>query len=133
MVTALFARALRAAPIGLLLLSPATAHAEIRDYEFRLDRKEVALGEVELPVRLFDKRTGQNLSDAVIFAWRLDMAPDGMEDMSAAAKLQNGEPLGTYRFKAKLPMRGHWRLSLAGKVQGELGTVRGSLTFEATK
>jgi hypothetical protein len=60
---------------------------------------------------------------AVIFATRLDMTPDGMQEMVARiAPIPGGEP-GTYKFKATFGMAGRWQLSLGAKVQGETGTV----------
>jgi len=85
-----------------------------------------------LPVRLVDRRTGKPVPDAVIFAKRIDMAPDGMPTMTAPLEpLPSTEP-GVYRFKINLAMEGGWRLSLGAKVQGETGTVENKLVLKAT-
>jgi hypothetical protein len=69
----------------------------------------------------------------VIFAKRLDMAPDSMEEMATKIEqLPSPEP-GVYRFKAKLSMAGGWRLSLGAKVQGETGTLDNKLVLKAVK
>lgn len=68
--------------------------------------------------------------DAVIFATRLDMAPDGMQEM--IAPVPGAEP-GTYKFKASFGMAGRWQLSLGAKVQGETGTVENKLVITAKK
>lgn len=109
-----------------------SARAEINDYEFQLLRPELRMGEaVEVAVRLVDKRLGKSVPDAVIFAQRLDMAPDGMETMTAPIVLLPPTEPGLYRFKIRLAMPGGWRLSLAAKVQGEIGTLENKLAFKA--
>ncbi|WP_244424890.1 FixH family protein [Methylobacterium nodulans] len=109
------------------------ARADIKDYEFQLVKNEVKQGDATLDVRLVDKRTGKPVPDAVIFAKRIDMAPDSMEEMtSKIEQLPSPEP-GIYRFKAKLSMAGGWRLSLGAKVQGETGTVENKLVLKAVK
>ncbi|GGC68867.1 FixH family protein [Chelatococcus reniformis] len=124
----------RAALAALTSLALAgTAWAGINDYEFKLVKDEVRQGEATLDVRLVDKRTGQPVPDAVIFAKRIDMAPDDMETMtSRIEQLPSPEP-GIYRFKAKLTMAGGWRLSLGAKIQGETGTLENKLVLKATK
>jgi hypothetical protein len=107
--------------------------ADTKDYEFQLVKNEVKQGDAILDVRLLDKRTAKPVADAVIFAKRIDMAPDSMEEMtSKIEQLPSPEP-GIYRFKTKLTMAGGWRLSLGAKVQGETGTVENKLVLKATK
>ena len=131
-----FARALSAALLGAALSASATilpAQADIKDYQFQLVQQEAKVGEAVVAVRLIDRRTGKPVPDAVIFAKRLDMAPDSMEEMiTRLEQLPSTEP-GVYRFKAKLSMAGGWRLSLGAKVQGETGTVEDKLVFQAVK
>jgi len=119
--------------IGLAVLST-PALAGIEDYEFQLVQPEVKQDNAaEIQVRLVDKRSGKLVPDAVIFAQRVDMAPDGMETMQAPIEaLPSTEP-GVYRFKAQLSMAGGWRLSLGAKVQGETGTLESKLVFKAVK
>lgn len=102
------------------------------DYEFQLVNKEVKAGKgTEFAVRLIHKPDGKPVPDAVIFATRLDMGPDGMEDMAApVTAVPGGEP-GVYRFKADFSMAGGWAFSLGAKVQGEADTVKGKLTLNA--
>nr|WP_237143632.1 FixH family protein [Phyllobacterium zundukense] len=109
------------------------AYAAPSDYEFQLVQPEAKSGEAILDVRLVDKRSGRSVPDAVIFAKRIDMAPDGMEMMTAPIEeLPSTEP-GIYRFKAQISMAGGWRLSLGAKVQGEAGTVENKLVLQATQ
>ena len=84
-------------------------------------------------VRLMHKPTGKPVLDAAIVQTRLDMAPDGMADMTTAiAPLSSPEP-GVYAFKAPLTMAGRWLLTISAKVQGELENVVGKLTFKVTR
>jgi YtkA-like len=122
-----------AATIGVACIGAVSqAWAGIGDYEFRLVQSEVKKGnDAIVAVRLIDKRSGKAVPDAVIIAKRIDMAPDGMAEMSEPIEqLPSTEP-GVYRFKAALVMAGGWRLSLGAKVQGETGTVENKLEFKA--
>lgn len=125
-----------AAALGGLILAGAVppARAEITDYELQLLDPEVKQTEATtLSVRLVHKPTGNAVPDAVIFARRIDMAPDGMATMQGPLEpLPSTEP-GLHRFKATLDMAGNWRLSLAAKVQGETGTVQARLFFKAVE
>lgn len=117
----------------LLALYGATARsafADIKDYEFQLVQNEAKKGEAVIAVRLLNKSTGKPVPDAVISAKRIDMAPDGMADMTPRIEqLPSTEP-GTYRFKTNLSMEGRWQLSLGAKVQGENGTVQNRLVLK---
>lgn len=106
--------------------------ADIKDYEFQLVQDEAKKGEAVIAVRLVHKKTGKAVPDAVIAAKRIDMAPEGMADMTPRIEqLPSTEP-GVYRFKANLSMEGRWQLSLGAKVQGETGTVENKLVIRAT-
>lgn len=126
-----FARAMTAALLGLALSS--AARADTKDYAFQLLKDEAKQGDAILDVRLVDKRTAKPVPDAVIFAKRIDMAPDGMEEMTSKIEQMPSPEPGVYRFKAKLTMAGGWRLSLGAKVPGETGTVETKLVLKATK
>jgi hypothetical protein len=128
-----YARALQAALIGIAMTGSATlARAGIKDYEFQLVDKALKKGDAIISVRLIHKPDGKPVPDAVIFATRLDMAPDGMEMMKTTiAPMPSTEP-GVYKFKAVLTMEGGWQLSLGAKVQGETGTVENKLILKAT-
>jgi hypothetical protein len=112
---------------------PPVSAAELKDHAFELIRDEVKQGEATVDVRLVDKRSGRPVPDAVIFAQRIDMAPDGMPTMTAAIKLMPSPEPGTYRFKTNLTMAGGWQLSLAAKVQGQTGTVQNRLVLKAVQ
>jgi hypothetical protein len=125
MKTFKLARAFQAALIGIAAIgSVGLALADIKDYEFKLVEPTVAVGKDKIiTVRLVNKTTGKVVPDAVIFATRLDMAPDGMPEMATKIVREPGGEPGSYRFKAAFGMEGRWLLSLGAKVQGESGTV----------
>jgi hypothetical protein len=128
-----YACAFQAAFIGIAMTGSATlARADIKDYEFQLVDKTVKKGDAVISVRLVHKPDGKPVPDAVIFATRLDMAPDGMQEMATKVTPMPGTEPGTYRFKANLTMAGGWQLSLGAKVQGETGTVENKLVLKAT-
>jgi hypothetical protein len=134
MKTSRTSRALQAALIGMAMAgSTAIARADIKDYQFELVDQTVQAGpDKVITVRLMNTKTGKPVPDAVIFATRLDMAPDGMQEMATKiAAVPGGEP-GTYKFKATFGMAGRWQLSLGAKVQGETGTVESKLVLKAT-
>jgi hypothetical protein len=121
--------ALVAAMLSLVLIAPALA--DVKDYEFQLVKPELKKGEAEVAVRLVNKRTNQPVPNAVIFAKRIDMAPEGMTTMaSPLTDLPSTEP-GVYRFKTNLSMEGRWQLSLGARVQGETGPVESKLVVKA--
>src|SRR5712671_7763758 len=128
------ARAFRAALIAAMIGGASTAAlAEIADYKFELVDQTIQAGPDKIiTVRLINTKTGKPIPDAVIFATRLDMAPDGMQEMATKiAPMPSTEP-GIYKFKATLSMAGGWQLSLGAKVQGEAGTVENKLVLKAT-
>lgn len=126
------ARALRAA-LFVLAFAGMTPHAwaDVKDYEFQLVTKEMKQGDAVIAVRLLNKKTGKAVPDAVIFATRLDMAPDSMPTMTTPLEPLPATEPGIYRFKTKLTMQGGWQLSLGAKVQGETGTVESKLVLKA--
>jgi len=135
MKTSRYSRAFQAAFIGIAMTGSVTiAHADIKDYEFQLVDQAIKAGaDKTITVRLVNKTNGKPVPDAVIFATRLDMAPDGMQEMATKiAPMPGGEP-GIYKFKATFGMAGRWQLSLGAKVQGETGTVENKLVITAQK
>ena len=122
-----------AALIGLLgVVLPVPTLDDVKDYEFQLMQTELKKGDDAIvAVLLINKKTNKPVPDAVIFAKRIDMAPDGMGTMQEVVEqLPSTEP-GVYRFKTNLSMAGRWQLSLGAKVQGEEGTVESKLVLKA--
>jgi len=91
----------------------------------------VKKGDAVIAVKLVHKPSGRAIPDAVIFAKRLDMAPDGMGEMQAKLDPVPGSEPGVYQFKTSLDMAGRWALTLGAKVQGETGTVQTKLIVNA--
>jgi hypothetical protein len=117
--------------VALAILSPAPfARASINDYEFRLVETQFKTGQAIVSVRLVHKPDDKPAPDAVIFATRLDMAPDGMEAMTSTIEPAQSPQPGIYRFKVDLTDPGTWRISLAAKVQGESGTLQSRLILK---
>jgi hypothetical protein len=109
-----------------------TARADIKDYEFQLVKNEVKKGDGTIvEVRLLNKKTNKPVPGAVIFAKRIDMAPDGMETMAGPIELLPSSEPGVYRFKTGLSMEGRWQLSLGAKVQGETESLQSKLIVKA--
>jgi hypothetical protein len=133
MKTNQFSRSLRVALTGAALMCTATvALADIKNFEFKLVEPTVKAGpDKTIAVKLVDKTTGKPVPDAVIFATRLDMAPDAMQEMVTKIEPVPGAKPGTYKFKATFGMAGRWQLSLGAKVQGETGTVENKLVIQA--
>jgi hypothetical protein len=117
--------------IQALVGSLPVAMASPDDFEFQLVEPKVKQGEdVSVAVRLIDKRTGHPVADAVIFATRMDMAPDEMESMTTPLVAVLSTVPGIYNFRTNLVMEGSWRLSIAAKIQGEVGTVENRLILK---
>jgi hypothetical protein len=128
-------RVLRAAFTGAAMTGlTIAAFADVKNYEFKLVDQTIKAGpDRTITVRLVDKTTGKAIPDAVIFATRLDMAPDGMQEMATKVTAVPGTEPGTYRFRATFGMAGRWQLSLGAKLQGETGTVESKLVIQADK
>ena len=126
-------RAFRAALIAATIGGASTAAlADITDYRFELVDQTVQAGPDKIiTVRLMNTKSGKPVPDAVIFATRLDMAPDAMQEMATKITPVPGAEPGTYKFKATFGMAGRWQLSLGAKVQGETGTVENKLVITA--
>lgn len=133
MRTKLSLRAALLALVSAIAVSTATL-AGPEDYEFQLLESEIKQGDgATLSVRLTDKRTDNPVVDAVVFATRMDMAPDGMETMTTPVEAMPSDEPGVYRFRTNLTMAGGWRFSIAAKVQGEAETVENRLIFKAVE
>ena len=120
-----------AAMAAALTMAMMPAWADVKDYEFQLVSKEVKKGDAVIAVKLVHKPSGKAIPDAVIFAKRIDMAPDGMGEMQSKLDPMPGGDPGVYQFKTNLDMAGRWALTLGAKVQGETGTVQAKLIVNA--
>jgi hypothetical protein len=118
---------------GLVAALATAALAGAADYAFEPVQTEIRKGEeITIAVRLVNKAGNNPVTDAVIIATRIDMAPDGMAAMDAPlTPIPSDEP-GVYAFKTDFVMAGRWRLSIAAKVQGEPETVKGEVIYTAS-
>lgn len=115
---------------AVLTLPTAPANAAAADYALELVPKALSLGTgTVVTLRLTDLRSGAPVVGAVIFATRMDMAPDGMATMAAPVTVLPTEEPGLYRFQTDLMMAGNWQLSVAAKVQGEPETVSAQIVI----
>lgn len=115
-----------------LLLNLSAAWAGADDYRFELISTDHRVGSgAVIEVMLTDLRTGEPVADAVIYATRMDMAPDGMATMTSPVTAMPTEAPGRYRFATDLTMAGGWRFSVAAKIQGEPETVSAELELRA--
>ncbi len=127
-----YARAVQAALIGIALAGSASiARADTKDYEFQLVDQAVKKGDAIIAVRLIHRPDGKSVSNAVITATRLDMAPEGMKTVKATGEAMPSIELGVYRFKAAVTTEGGWQLSLGPKVQGETGAIENKFVLKA--
>jgi hypothetical protein len=123
---------LLAGGMAFFALGMGHARAAIDDYAFELVQTRLKRGQGVADVRLIHKPDGKPVSGAIIFAMRLDMAPDDMEAMTSAIELAQSPEPGLYRFKLDLTDEGRWRISIAAKIQGETGTLQSRLILQAT-
>jgi len=129
-IRSMTAALLLAATLGL----NGAVFAKAGDFAFEPVKAEMKKGDdVTVAVRLVNKKTGKAVPDAVIIRTRMDMAPEGMGEMTAPVKpLPSTEP-GVYAFKTNLVMAGRWQFTVAAKVQGEPDTVTGVVIVRATQ
>jgi hypothetical protein len=122
---AIFAGSILAA--GYALAAPA-------DYSFELVQTQPAgPGKTVVTVRLVHVPDNKPVPGAVLFESKTDMGPGGMVEMTGKVSVLPSDKPGLYRFQIETGMAGKWALNLAAKVQGEPGTVRGTVNFDAAK
>lgn len=126
-----FTRILAAITVVVQISMPITAQAAAADYILALAETTYPFGSnAVLEVLLTDVRTGRPVDGAILFATRLDMAPEGMEAMTSPVAVLPSEAPGQYRFTTDLTMEGNWQFSVAAKVQGEAETVQARFLIE---
>lgn len=120
--------------VSLVAFAPSAAIAAADNYAFEAQQAQVPAGnDAVISVQLVNTATGKPVGGAVIFQTRLDMSPDNMAAMTAAATPLPPDEPGVYRFQVNLGMAGQWALKLAAKVPGEPETVHGDVIVTATK
>ena len=119
--------------LTLILGAAPIASAAPEDYEFKIIETDLPQGNgAILTVAVTDLRTNGPVTDAVIFATRLDMAPDGMATMTAPVEALASEVPGQYRFQADLGMAGAWRFSIAVHLDAETEVIRREIILRVT-
>jgi hypothetical protein len=102
------------------------------DYRFELVQAQPAgPGKTAVTVRLVHVPDNKPVAGAVLFETKTDMGPSGMVEMTGKVSPLPSDQPGIYRFQIETAMAGKWALNLGAKVQGEAGTVRGNLLYEA--
>jgi hypothetical protein len=129
----LHARALIGA--ALFMASPlvvACGLAAPNDYRFELLQAQPAgPGKTTVTIRLIHVPDSKPVAGAVLFESKTDMGPGGMAEMTGKVSPLPADQPGLYRFQVETGMAGKWQLALGAKVQGEAGTVRGTVLYEA--
>jgi YtkA-like len=120
---ALFAASTLVAAYGL---------AAPNDYRFELVQAQPAgPGKTTVTIRLVHLPDSKPVAGAVLFESKTDMGPGGMAEMTGKVSPLPADQPGLYRFQVETGMAGKWQLALGAKVQGEPGTVRGTVLYEA--
>ena len=120
---ALFAASTLVAAYGL---------AAPNDYRFELVQAQPAgPGKTTVTIRLVHLPDSKPVAGAVLFESKTDMGPSGMAEMTGKVSPLPSDQPGTYRFQVETGMAGKWQLALGAKVQGETGTVRSTVVYEA--
>jgi hypothetical protein len=121
--TAMFAASTLIAAYGL---------AAPNDYRFELVQAQPAgPGKTAVTVRLVHVPDSKPVAGAVLLDTKTDMGPSGMTEMVGKVSPLSSDQPGSYRFQVETGMAGKWQLALGAKVQGEAGTVRGTVAYEA--
>lgn len=126
----LWGGAVLAAMVGVMVAG--TAKADPKDYRFEAVQPHVAVSSAtKIAVRLVHVPTGKPVADVIVLPPKMEMPMPGMAPMATKVSPATADGNGIYSFTADLSMAGPWTLQLAAKVQGEAGTVTGSVPFTA--
>ncbi|PKU22675.1 FixH family protein [Telmatospirillum siberiense] len=118
----------------LTIMAAGSAHADPKDYRFEAVQAHVkAAGDTVVALRLIHIPDNKPVTDAVIFGSKMEMPMAGMAPMATKVAALKSTTPGEYRFQTDLSDGGSWTLTVSAKVQGETGTVSGSVPFIAMK
>ncbi len=102
------------------------------NYIFELIDDEVPVGNrIEFSVRILHKATGEPVTDAMIFADRIDMTPDGKPNRSTELAALSSDTPGIYRYRANMVEAGNWQLTLMTMIPGAPGMIEGKMILKA--
>jgi hypothetical protein len=126
---------LLAAVSGALLICVAgNALADPKDYRFEAVQPHVmAANDVMVTLRLVHVPDNKPVTDAVIISSKMEMPMGGMAPMTTKVSTVKPSKPGEYPFQSDLSAGGSWTLTVSAKVQGEAGTVTGSVPVMAMK
>jgi hypothetical protein len=102
------------------------------DYRLELVQAQpTGPGKTTVTVRLVHAPDSKPVAGAVFFDTKTDMGPSGMAEMTGKVSPLPSDQPGLYRFQIETGMAGKWQLAFGAKVQGEAGTVRSTVVYEA--
>lgn len=128
------AAVLSAAGLTSLLSGLSPALGSPQDYRFEMVGKpQPSAAKQVVLVRLVHTPDNKSVTDAVLFESKADMSPMGMAIMIAPITWSPSAQAGLYRLEIEPGMSGTWAINLAAKVQGEVATVRGTITTDLVK
>ncbi|MBI4966495.1 MAG: FixH family protein [Rhodospirillales bacterium] len=118
--------------IGLAGWTSAT-RAEPKDYVFVMTNNHITpSASAPITVQLIHGPTKRPVADAIIVQSRLEMPMPGMAPMAGKVAYKGTNGQGGYLFVADLAMQGSWILDLSAKVNGESGTVTGTIPLRVS-
>jgi hypothetical protein len=123
-----------AAACTIMTMAAGNAFADPKDYRFEAVQAHVtATADTVVRLRLLHLPDNKPVTGVVIFSSKMEMPMAGMAPMvTKVAALKPTTP-GEYPFQADFSAGGTWTLTVSAKVQGENGTVTGSVPFMAMK
>ncbi len=79
------------------------------------------------------KQDGALVPNAEVALTRVDMAPDGMTEMTASFSVRPRDEPGKYRVEIHPLMAGRWAVRLVTQIPGEAEPVSQTLTVALSK
>lgn len=123
-----------AAACALTVATAGGAWADPSDYRFEAVQAHVkAAPDAVVTLRLIHLPDNKPVAGAVIFSSKMEMPMAGMAPMVTKVVPLKAGTAGEYPFQTDLSEGGDWTLMVSAKVQGESGTVSGSVPFMAMK
>lgn len=119
---------------ALMICAAGNAFADPKDYRFEAVQPHVAAaGDAMVTLRLVHLPDNKSVADAVIISSKMEMPMSGMAPMTTKVSAVKSSKPGEYPFQSDLSAGGSWTLTVSAKVQGEAGTVTGSVPVMAMK
>lgn len=123
-----------AAACTIMTMAAGNAFADPKDYRFEAVQAHVtATADTVVHLRLVHLPDNKPVTGAVIFSSKMEMPMAGMAPMATKVAALKPTTPGEYPFQTDFSAGGTWTLTVSAKVQGENGTVTGSVPFMAMK